>query len=105
MTQGIYLSDDEIDITGRLEDALHKVILAEPIERRLRSSDQHKPDLQDYQQWLEQLQEMELITENERVILQAAKAATRKVIIVDDFTSQQLKKVKPGNRTKSAKVA
>jgi acyl-CoA dehydrogenase len=105
LTQGIFLSDDANDITGCLEDALHKVILAEPIERRLRSSHQHKPDLQDYQQWLEQLLEMELITENEIEILQAAKAATRKVIMVDDFTPQELKKTKSGNRSKSRKVA
>ncbi|MCZ6668257.1 MAG: acyl-CoA dehydrogenase [Gammaproteobacteria bacterium] len=105
LTQGIFISDDANDITGRLEDALHKVIQAEPIERRLRSSHVQKPDLQDYQQWLEQLLEMELITEEEVKILQAAKAATRKVIMVDDFTPQELKMTKPGNRSKSQKVA
>ena len=105
LTHGIYISDDENDITGCLEDALHKVILAEPIERRLRSSDQRKPDLQDYQQWLEQLLEMELINKNEMEILQAAKSATRKVIMVDDFTPQELSKTKRSNRTRSQKVA
>jgi acyl-CoA dehydrogenase len=105
LTEGIFLSDDENDITGRLEDALHKVILAEPIERRLRSSHQQKSDLQDYQQWLEQLLEMELITENEIEILRAAKAATRKVIMVDDFTPEELGKTKRSNRTRSQKVA
>ncbi len=105
LTRGIFISDDENDITGRLEDALHKVILAEPIERRLRSSHQQKPDLQDYQQWLEQLLKMELIDKNEMEILQAAKSATRKVIMVDDFTPQELSKTKRSNRTKSQKVA
>jgi acyl-CoA dehydrogenase len=105
LTRGIFISDDPNDITGRLDDALHKVILAEPIERRLRSSHAQKPDLQDYQQWLEQLLEMELVTEEEVKIMQAAKAATRKVIMVDDFTPQELKMTKPGNRSKSQKVA
>jgi len=105
LTRGIFISDDENDITGCLEDALHKVILAEPIERRLRSSHQQKADLQDYQQWLDQLLEMELINESEVKILQAAKAATRKVIMVDDFTPQELTKTKRSNRAKSQKGA
>ena len=36
LTQGIYISTDPQDVTGRIEDALAKVIAAEPIERRLR---------------------------------------------------------------------
>jgi acyl-CoA dehydrogenase len=105
LTQGIFISDDENDITGCLEDALHKVMLAEPIERRLRSGHHQKSELQDYQQWLEQLLESQMITENEAGILQAAKDATRKVIMVDDFTPEEINKVKSDNRGKNKKVA
>jgi hypothetical protein len=48
---------------------------------------------------------MELINKNEVEILQAAKTATRKVIMVDDFTPQELNKTKRSNRTRSQKVA
>jgi acyl-CoA dehydrogenase len=105
LTQGIFISEDKNDITGCLEDALHKVMLAEPIERRLRSSHHQKSDLQDYQQWFEQLLGSQVITETEVEILQAARDATRKVIMVDDFTPQEMIKKMPENRTKSQKVA
>ena len=92
LTQGIFVSDDENDITGCLEDALVKVIAAEPIERRLRANDQVKSDLQNYQQWLDNLLELDLVSVEETEILSQAHAATRKVIMVDDFTPQELKK-------------
>jgi acyl-CoA dehydrogenase len=98
LTQGIFISDDENDITGCLEDALLKVIQAEPIERRLRANDQLKSDLQDYRQWLDELLELGLVSAEEVEILLLANAATRKVIMVDDFTPQELGKIKRNNR-------
>ena len=96
LTQGIFISDDENDITGCLEDALVKVIMAEPIERRLRAGHQEKSDLQSYQQWLDDLLGLDLVSAEEAEILLLAQVATRKVIMVDDFTPQELNKIKPG---------
>ncbi len=90
LTQGIYISHDPDDITGCLEDALKKVILAEPIERRLRANDQAKPDLQSYQQWIDDMVGMNFISSADAKILLSAHAATRKVIMVDEFSPQQL---------------
>ncbi len=98
LTQGIFISDDENDITGCLEDALVKVIRAEPIERRLRANDEVKSDLQDYQQWLDDLLESGSLSAEEAEILRLAQAATRKIIMVDDFTPQALGKIKRNNR-------
>ena len=98
LTQGIFISEDENDITGCLEDALLKVIRAEPIERRLRANHQMKSDLQSYQQWLEDLLGLDLLTIKEVEILRQAHAATRKVIMVDDFEPQDIAQVKKGNR-------
>lgn len=90
LTQGIYISDDPDDITGCLEDALKKVILAEPIERRLRANHQTKSDLQSYQHWIDELVGMDLISSAEAKILLSAHAATRKAIMVDEFSPQEL---------------
>ena len=98
LTQGIFISDDENDITGCLEDALLKVIRAEPIERRLRANHQMKSDLQTYQQWLDDLLGLDLLTIEEVEILRQAHAATRKVIMVDDFEPQDIAQVKKSNR-------
>ena len=98
LTQGIFISDDENDITGCLEDALLKVIRAEPIERRLRANHQMKSDLQTYQQWLDDLLGLDLLTIKEVEILRQAHAATRKVIMVDDFEPQDIAQVKKSNR-------
>jgi len=94
LTQGIFISDDENDITGCLEDALVKVIAAEPIERRLRANRQEKSDLQNYQQWIDDLMGLDLVSAEEAEILLLAQAATRKVIMVDDFTPEELNKIK-----------
>jgi acyl-CoA dehydrogenase len=98
LTQGIFISDDANDITGCLEDALVKVIQAEPIERRLRANDQVKSDLQSYQQWIDDLLELDLVSAEESEILLVAQAATRKIIMVDDFTPHELNKIKQNNR-------
>ena len=90
LTQGIYISDDPDDITGCLEDALKKVILAEPIERRLRANEQVKSDLQSYRQWIDEMVRMDFISSADAKLLLSAQAATRKVIMVDEFSPQGL---------------
>ena len=90
LTHGIYISEDENDITGCLEDAFAKVLLAGPIERRLKTAQQEKPDLQSYQHWIDEMVESQFISNKEAEILLAAQLATRKVIMVDDFTTEEL---------------
>ena len=90
MTDGIYITDDPDDITGCLEDALHKVIEAEPIERRLRREQLQQHGLEDYAQWVERLRAAEQVSAQEADILLRAKLATEKVVRVDDFTPQEL---------------
>lgn len=90
LTKGIFISEDERDITGRLEVAMKKVILADPIEKRLRAQNIEKPDLQDYNEWLDGLVSEQVITEQESEILREASRATRNVIMVDEFTPEQM---------------
>jgi len=90
LTDGIYITDDPDDITGCLEDALHKVIRAEPIERRLRHEKLQQHGLEDYSQWVARLKTDEQVSSDEAEILLQAREATMKVVRVDDFTPQQL---------------
>ena len=92
LTHGLYINEDPDDITGCLEDALKKCIKAEPIERRLRSEGQRKSDLEDYSQWLASLLADELLNDEEAEILNAAQIASRKVIMVDEFTPAEIGK-------------
>ncbi len=90
LTDGLYISNDPEDITGRLEDALQKVVLAEPIERRLRH-DRLEPDaLESREQWVRRLEHDGLITAEEATLLLEAHEATRRVIMVDDFAPGEM---------------
>jgi acyl-CoA dehydrogenase len=90
LTNGVYITDDPNDITGCLEDALHKVIKAEPIERRLRREGPEQHGLEDYAQWVARLKATKQVSAAEADILLQARLATMKVVAVDDFTPQQL---------------
>jgi acyl-CoA dehydrogenase len=90
LTSGIYHSDDPDDITGCLEDALHKVIKAEPIERRLRHDHITQHGLEDYSQWVNNLLASGQITTEEADILLQARSATARVVAVDDFRPDQM---------------
>jgi acyl-CoA dehydrogenase len=90
LTAGIYSTDDPNDITGCLEDALHKVIKAEPIERRLRHDQLEQHGLEDYQQWIDRLQRSGQVSAEEADILLQARSATARVIRVDDFTTDEM---------------
>jgi len=90
LTAGIYQSDDPDDITGCLEDALHKVIKAEPIERRLRHDHVTQHGLEDYPQWVNSLLGSGQVSAEEADILLQARSATTRVVMVDDFTPEQM---------------
>lgn len=90
LTKGIYVSDDENDITGKLEFAMQKVIDAETIEKRLKNHNLIKPDLMDEQMWYQQLLEQGMLTTEDIEKLTQASIAIRSVIRVDEFTPEQL---------------
>jgi len=90
LTDGIYISNDPGDITGCLEHALHKVIEAEPIERRLRHDQLDQHGLEDHTQWVARLRKSGDLSADEAEILLQARAATTRVVMVDDFTPEQM---------------
>ena len=90
LTAGIYMSDDPQDITGCLEDALSRVIAAEPLERRLRHEQLEAEGLEDPAAWVARLRAAGQIDADEAELLLQAQAATRRVIMVDDFDTAEL---------------
>jgi acyl-CoA dehydrogenase len=90
LTAGIYTTDDPDDITGCLEDALQKVISAEPIERRLRHDELDQHGLENYEQWVDGLLESGQVSAGEADILLQARCATTRVVMVDDFPAEQM---------------
>ncbi len=90
LSAAIYHNDDPSDITGCLEDALQKVILAEPVERRLRHQGLSLPGRVAYAEWIKELEKQGQVDGAEAEILLVAHQATEKVVAVDDFSPQEL---------------
>ena len=107
LTAGIYVNDDPADITGCLEDALHKVIAVEPLERRLRHDELEQHGLEDHAQWVARLCADGHISDAEAEMLSEAREATIRVISVDDFSPGELTNMPPAskNRTQDENAA
>jgi len=86
LTSGLYITNDPADVTGRLEDALPKVIAAEPLERKLYKLVSEQPILHgDHAGQVREALARKLINAQEAEVLRAAHIARRAVIMVDDF--------------------
>ncbi len=90
LTRGMFISDDEKDITGKLEVALKKVIQSDLIEKRLRAKKLKKPDLLSFNDWLSELMAAGHLSENDVEILRQGRAAIREIIMVDEFLPGEL---------------
>jgi acyl-CoA dehydrogenase len=93
LTRGIFISEDSKDITGKLEVAMKAVIKSDPIEKRLRAHGVAKPDLQDYDEWLQELVVNDTISQQEAGLLRQSRAITRDVIMVDEFAPTEMQRV------------
>lgn len=86
LTEGMYLPESVNDQLGRIEDALHKVIKAEPAERRLRRElKDYNPDFTGLKGMLEAAIQQRILTEEDAQLIREADAARTDVIQVDDF--------------------
>jgi len=89
LVEGVYLPDDEKDLTGRLHHAMSMTIQAEPIERKLRSNGQcYHPD-QDYGVWLKTMVKAGALDQPEAELLLATRLAVKAAIMVDDFPADE----------------
>lgn len=89
LIEGIYRSDDQDDLIGRLHVAMEKSIRAEPIERKLHKlKEVHRSD-QDYGAWLTTLVQEQILNQQEADLLSEARQAVREAIMVDDFPADE----------------
>ena len=89
LTEGIYIPGSLDEPIGRLEDALEKVIKAEPAEKKLRQQLQdYTADYRGLEGMLEAGLKQHIITEAEAELIRQADAARSEVIKVDDFSPE-----------------
>jgi len=93
LTEGLYVPDSLDQPLGRLEDALRKARDAAPVLARMRRA-MRKGELPngDPEQLLEAALEAGVIDADERAAVEAAVAARREVIQVDEFPPEALKR-------------
>ncbi len=91
LTSGIYLPEEDHEQVAKLEDALVKVVAAEPVEQKLRSL-LKKGDIEagSKAEQAEQALKKELISQDEADKVWQAAAARWEVIQVDDFSNDEL---------------
>ncbi len=89
LTEGVFISDDAEDRTGCVEYAFTKVIAAEPAEDKLRKAKIMPPPYGDDGSWLDEAIKLEVITADEAELVREARAATWKVISVDEFAPSE----------------
>jgi acyl-CoA dehydrogenase len=86
LTEGMYRPQSNDEPLQRIEDALHKVIAAEPIEKRMREKlPEYEQDYQGLEGLLQAAVKQAIISEQEAETVRTADAARRDVIQVDDF--------------------
>jgi acyl-CoA dehydrogenase len=86
LTAGIFMPKDPLDGLGRVEDALAKVIAAEPLERKLYKLVDDNPVLHgDFAAQVEMALKQQILSPTEADIVRAANTARREAIAVDSF--------------------
>ncbi len=87
LISGLYDCEDPTDITGKLEYAMKKVVLAEPVEKILRHNEAKCPVGTSVESWLQGLVTQGAIDEEQAALYLDAEKATQEVIMVDDFAN------------------
>jgi acyl-CoA dehydrogenase len=91
LTNGIFISRDPMDITGRLEHALEIIPKAEAIEKRLAAAVRDgKLSLPRGPQAVAEAVSRDILTAEEVKLLETAEQAIRTVIDVDSFAPEEL---------------
>jgi len=104
LTKDIFISDDANDVTGSVDYALDKVLSAALVYRRLRNADERQPELLTFDDWVNDLTEQEKISSEEANILREARAATLRVISVDDFDPEYVSAAGKANSSVSNSI-
>ncbi|TNF98340.1 MAG: acyl-CoA dehydrogenase, partial [Gammaproteobacteria bacterium] len=90
LTEGIFISRDVSEQTGRLEEALIKVITAQEVEKKMKQAirDGKLPKLKNADRMLDAAAESNLFDDREIQLLRAARIARLDAIQVDDLSPE-----------------
>lgn len=92
LTQGVYRSARAQHPVGLMEEALPKVIQAEPLERKLlKALRQGEIEGMTWDQQLQHAVEKGILTSKEGDILRHARELVKEIIAVDDFDAEELR--------------
>ncbi len=92
LTQGMYLPSDENDAVGALEASLASTLVCEPLQAELeKARKERKLKSLDELQLIVEARDKGLITPEQALQLERDYALRRKVIMVDDFATEQLR--------------
>ena len=87
LTAGVFIPEDVNEAVAQLEVALHKVVDAAHLEKKIRPFQKtFKPEHAGYDAMLDAAHKDGIIDNDEKSALQQANNARSKVIEVDDFT-------------------
>lgn len=93
LTEGVFIPENDDEAVTQLENALRKVVEAEPLEKKIRPFQKSfKPEYAGYESMLKAALEEGVIDNDEVAVLQQANEARTKVIAVDDFTFELMRK-------------
>ncbi len=92
LTHGIFIASELNEPTGLIEDALQKVIAAEAAEKKIRAAIKSGKVSSDNENLMRQCVELNVISEEEAELIEAATVARSLVIQVDDFAANELKR-------------
>ncbi len=96
LIHGMYLPKDENDVIGQLEAAMHAVILAEPIESKVRAAAKGgRLSARGQAEQFAQALDLGVISETEHAQWKRAQALRSAVVHVDDFDKQFKSHIRP----------
>ncbi len=85
ITEDVYIPSDSNEVMAYIESAFKLMVESKALRQRLKQAGHQPSETQDYDDWLKQLFEQEVITSNESSLLTQTRTHVRKVIDVDHF--------------------
>ena len=91
LVSGVYISDQD-DASGRVHTAFHLVLTSTNAENAIRNALNEPVTYENYKTLVQKAVESGVITEEQATTVRLAQEAARAVIMVDDFTREEIEK-------------
>jgi acyl-CoA dehydrogenase len=106
LIHGIYLPDDERDVIGKLEAALHAVIAAEPVDAKVKAAKKAgRLTTSGAEAQAEESMKLSVISDAELALWRRARSLQHEIIMVDDFDMNYGKQAVDGSYWQQVRAA